>query len=135
MIKRLFAVVFWPLLAVWAVWLLGVTQAHAQVLTPGVAYTTADPINPEQFGLATVDGRYRAQISDTGDCSNVGPDMRVYVWQVPSQTGSAMYTEVQPIQEDGQLAEGDVCFVIVYQKMTDVPCFQTDGMCDPNGEE
>lgn len=110
-----------------------VLALFAQVLTPGVAYTTADPVNPEQFGLATQDGRYRVQVSDQGDCSAIAPDMRVMVWQVPSRDGTAMYTAVAPVQEDGQYES--VCWLFVYQKMSPVPCFQTDGVCDPDGEE
>lgn len=106
----------------------------AQVLSPGVAYTTADPVNPEQFGLATQDGRYRAEVSDTGDCSAIGPDMRVMVWQVPSNDGMAMYTAVAPLQEDGQYDFDTVCWIVVYQKMSPVPCFQADGICDPDGD-
>lgn len=104
----------------------------AQILTQGQAYTTADPINPDRFGLATVDGRYMVELSDTGDCSQVTIDQAVQLWQVPSPDGMAMYTAIAPLTEDGP-AE-DPCFVIVDQKMSDTPCFQTDGVCALDGD-
>lgn len=107
----------------------------AQILTPGVAYTTADPVNADRFGLATVDGRYMVELSDTGDCSGIGPDMRVQVWQVVSADGTAMYTAVRPLDNEWQLVEQDYCFLIVDKKMSDTPCFQTDGVCDVDGQD
>ncbi len=107
----------------------------AQILTPGVAYTTADPINADRFGLATVDGRYMVELSDTGDCTGIGPDMRVMVWQTPSPDGTAMYTAVKPIDDNGEVVDQDYCYVIIDRKMDNTPCFQTDGVCDVDGTD
>jgi hypothetical protein len=113
--------------------LLAAAALFAQILTQGQAYTTADPINPERYGLATQDGRYMVELSDTGDCSSITADQNVYLWQMPSPDGFAMYTAIAALTDDG--LSTDPCFVIVDKKMDDTPCFQTDGVCDLNGEE
>lgn len=103
----------------------------AQILTQGRAYTSADPINPDRLGLATPDGRYMIELTDTGDCSSITTAMNVQLWQVPSNDGSRMDTAIKPIADDGEVMDQDYCFVIVDRKMDDTPCFvNDDGVCD-----
>jgi len=47
-------------------------------LAPQVAYTTADPNDPERLGLATLSGRYSIQLSDR--CSGVGLGQNVVIY-------------------------------------------------------
>jgi hypothetical protein len=106
-----------------------------QIVSPGQAYTTADPVNPERIGLATVDGRYMAQVSDTGDCSSITTAMNVMVWQVTSDDGTRIDTAIKPLNDDGTLADQDYCFLVVYRLMDPTPCFLNDsGVCDVASE-
>lgn len=84
------------------------------------AYTTADPVNPERLGLATMDGRYMVELGD--GCEGIAADMNV---TLIGQTDDAAAITV-----DGTA----ICSLRIEQRMSDVPCFTIDDVCDVRAE-
>jgi len=100
----------------------------AQILNPLAqvqGYTTADPINPDRFGLATLDGRFA--IRPMQGCDWLAPYEQVYVypnWQLPPWLGLSGTDSQQP-----------GCVVRVEGRMDATPCFTNDaGTCDVAAE-
>ena len=96
-----------------------------QVVLPSAAeqraYLTADPINPDRLGLATLDGRYMVAPLDGCDWAQPGLDV-VLEGADDGQTERV----IAPVDVDG----GD-CHIHVYQRMDTTPCLQgADGVCD-----
>lgn len=117
MTKRVFVRLFWPLLAVWAAWVLWATSAHAQTLLPPVrGYTTADPVTSDRMGLATPYGRYAIVLN---------PGCTITELQDVLYWGS----EDAPVALLQPLGGGDVCAAGVQQRMAETPCFG-DGVCE-----
>jgi hypothetical protein len=85
----------------------------------GWAYTTADPVDPARIGLATLEGRYMVELGAGCEDVTAGVNVEV-VWasedmlMVPSASGG--------------------CVMFLGERMSDVPCFQTDGVCDVAAE-
>jgi hypothetical protein len=99
------------------------SQGYAQVLDPlqvDAAYLTADPINTERLGLATLDGRYAIRPVQGCDWLVVGLQVTIYPnWNMPPWLS---------IGADGH--EPD-CIVSVEGRMSATPCFTNDaGLCD-----
>jgi hypothetical protein len=100
----------------------------AQILDPHApvqAYTSADPINPDRFGLATPDGRYSITPIQECDWLAVEQNVNVYPnWQMPPWLGLSGTDSMQP-----------GCVVRVEGRMSNVPCFtNADGLCDVAAE-
>jgi hypothetical protein len=105
------------------------------LLPPVVAYTTADPVDPNRLGLATPDGRYAIELSS--GCE-IGELQRVYAWPVEKIDSPSSYL-LAPIDDagavvlrtlapDGQITSR-LCVAQVDAKMANTPCFG-DGVCD-----
>jgi hypothetical protein len=94
-------------------------------LAPVQAYTTADPINPDRLGLATLTGRYAITPVQGCDWLASGQDVFAYPnWQLPPWLGLSGTDAVQP-----------GCVVRVEGRMDATPCFTNDaGECDVAGE-
>src|SRR3954468_9753910 len=95
---------------------------HAQILDPleqVQAYITADPIDPDRFGLATPDGRYAVRPMQNCDWLAVGENVTTYPnWNVP------------PWLTIGAVGHEADCLVVVDGRMDRTPCFlNVDGVC------
>jgi len=93
----------------------------AQIVTPMVpdnmlAYTTADPVDSDRFGLATQDGRYSVRLLE--GCTVMPEFQNVRLGFDPNWT---------LVLETDQWA----CPVEVIARMDERPCFTNDaGQCD-----
>lgn len=104
--------------------LLIVLALFAQILNPLEplqAYTTGDPISPDRLGLATPTGRYA--ITPMQACDWLTTDQNVLIYPRYTLPPWLVVTLL-----DGAPADG--CMVRVEGRMSDTPCFQTDGVCD-----
>jgi hypothetical protein len=113
----------WVAVIVAALFSLVPIAGHAQELDPQAteqAYTTADPINSDRLGLATLDGRYAIRLED--NCDGITVDQNVLIWpgaQLPPWLTIA-------VDENSPR-----CLVTVEGRMDTHPCLQNaDGACD-----
>jgi hypothetical protein len=96
-------------------------------LMPQSAYTTADPINDDRLGLATVSGRYSVKLGERCESIGVGQNVVIYpYYNIPPWLTIAS-PEVQDLL--------DTCQVLVYGRMSNTPCFTNEaGDCDVAAE-
>jgi hypothetical protein len=102
----------------------------AQVLNPlmpQAAYTTADPINEDRLGLATLSGRYSVKLGERCESIGVGQNVVIYpYYNIPPWLTIAS-PEVHNLL--------DTCQVLVYGRMSNTPCFTNEaGNCDVTAE-
>lgn len=100
----------------------------AQMLDPlesQQAYTTADPINADRFGLATHDGRFAATTVQDCEGISIGQNVLIYPgYHIPP------WLAITSI--DGALPG---CLARVEGRMDNTPCFtNADGLCDIEAE-
>lgn len=102
-------------------------EAHAQTVVPFapgvVAYTTSDPVNSDRLGLATDNGRYMIELGN--GCEGIYAGMNV---ELLAAQGNML--AVVPSGE----SLTHVCVATIDARMSDVPCFQTDNLCDVAAE-
>lgn len=84
------------------------------------AYTTADPVRADQLGLATQQGRYSFALQ--GTCEWMAADLNVAFYATDD------YLTQWIVPKDGDESTG--CLIMVQQRMSDVPCFTVDDVCD-----
>jgi len=83
-------------------------------LTPAyVTRTSGEGI----FALATPNGRWAIQMP--ADCTAIVPDAEVYISGPPDDDTTVLVAE-----------SGDSCGLASRQRVSDVPCFTRNGICD-----
>jgi hypothetical protein len=90
------------------------------------AYTLADPVRPDGYGLATLGGRYSISLGDACGDSGVAQNMNVTIEPVPGFSGIAIIAPA-----DGS---GGPCPIRFERQESDVTCFTIDGVCDVTAE-
>lgn len=127
--RRLFAVLFWPLLIVWSAWLLSSTTTYAQAADDGQrAYTVEDPVRPGGIGLATRDGRFAVSLADRCAYVDIGPGMNVELWRYQDFSGIGT---IAPVDDNGVWDQDRWCGVRFEQLADPTPCFMNaEGACD-----
>jgi hypothetical protein len=88
----------------------------AQVFNATQAYTTADAVNPDRLGLATLAGRYMLELGD--GCEGLVAGMNVELI----------------IGSDDTALISPACSITIGQRMSSVPCFTVDDVCDVAAE-
>ena len=107
-----------------------VLALFAQVLNPlmpQAAYTTADPINEDRLGLATLSGRYSVKPDHGCEAITVGQNVLIYPYYNIPPWLTIAGPEVRDLL--------DTCQVLVYGRMSNTPCFTNEsGECDVAAE-
>jgi len=96
--------------------------AQTQTMAWQQGYITEHPIDPQLAIVNVLDGQY--QVRPAGNC--LGVTFETTLWlqaRWPDQPGT-------PFVVDGRYG----CSLTVEQKLSDRPCYQTDGVCDWNGD-
>ena len=132
--RRVFAVLFWPMLTVWSVWLLSSTTFAQSPADQRQAYTTADPVDPARLGLATTSGRYAIRVWD-GCGFTLEPGQNVLVGGIGTienftvlEGDIAGDVMVSPVANN-ELHE--MCALTEATLMDPTPCFMNaEGACD-----
>ncbi len=121
MSKRAFLYWFWPLLLVWAVFVLYSTRVHAQELQQ--AYTLDHPIEPNWMILTTTEGRWQIE-RQSGDCGWLTSYLNVTV------TSTETTTVLTP-RDAGEPG----CQVGVLGMVDRSPCYiNAEGVCEVSFE-
>lgn len=112
-----------------AVYFMSVSYGHAQILNPNEsqqAYTTADPINPDRLGLATINGRYSVSLVENCDGVDVGQNILIYP---NAQIPPWLITSALDGMENG------ACIMLINGRMSETPCFLNfEAVCDVTAE-